>query len=252
MLGDSRPAWHGLWAFAATEARVQLHEYLSIASTVLVQVIFIFFVWLLAPPYLLPFALVGSMVFSAFVIGERVLNEAAYIRIDHKLNELYHASPLSPESYFLGMGIGVLTAYLPTLVFIGLLTEAVHPLSLAAGGLLLLVLIGVWLIASSLGYILSTLFRDMRAIWPYSTLLFNFFGVLPPVFYPLGLFPGWLAPLALVLPPSAGAALLMYVIGLESLSGGQVILAATALIIETLLLSVAAVFWSRRTSREGA
>ncbi len=251
MLAKASGAWKGLWAFAATEARVQLHEYLSIASTVFVQVIFIFFVWLLAPLSLLPFALVGSMVFSAFVIGERVLDEAAYIRIDHKLNELYHASPLSPESYYLGMGIGVLVAYLPTLTFLGLLTETVHPLAPLTAGLLILVLGTVWLIASSLGYILSTFFRDMRAIWPYATLLFNFFGVLPPVFYPLGLFPAGLSSLALALPPSAGAALVMCAMGLEPLSSGQILYAALALTIEAIALCSLAIYWSRRSSREG-
>ncbi|MCL5984688.1 MAG: ABC transporter permease [Candidatus Thermoplasmatota archaeon] len=245
------PSWKGLWAFAGTEARVQLHEYLSIATTVLVQMIFIFFVWLLAPPQLLPFAVVGSMVFSSFVVGERVLDEAAYIRIDHKLNELYHASPLTPESYFLGMGMGVLAAYLPPLVVLGVLSELVHPFTVLSLGVLVGTLALVWLIAASLGYVLSTFFIDMRAIWPYATLLFNFFGVLPPVFYPLGLFPSYLTEFALLLPPSAGAALVVHAMGLEPLSGGEIVLALTALLVEALLLSSFAIYWARKRTREG-
>jgi ABC-2 type transport system permease protein len=245
------PRWRGLGAFAATETRVQFHEYLSIASSILVQVIFIFFMWLLAPRSLLPFALVGSTIFSAFVIGERILDEAAYIRIDHKLNELYHASPMSPESYFLGMGIGVLAAYLPPLIFLAWMANLVHPFSVTSALVLLGALVGVWAFAASVGYALSTLFRDMRAIWPYATLIFNLFGVLPPVFYPLYIFPAALQPVALVMPPSAAAALVMHSLNLLSLSYGEVILAVCSIVVETVCAFTFTVYWSRRFSREG-
>lgn len=250
MRSSRQISWSGLWAFAATETRVQLHEYLSIASSILVQVIFVFFVWLLALP-LLPFALVGSMIFSAFVVGERVLDEAAYVRIDHKLNELYHASPMSPESYFLGMGMGVLVAYIPPMVMMGLIAEGVHPFNALSAGVLLLCLLAVWTIASSMGYALSTLFKDMRAIWPYATLLFNIFGVLPPVFYPLHIFPQPLWDVALVMPPSAAAALVMDAAGLQALTTSQMLLAAGALSVEAVGLFTFTVFWSRNFSREG-
>src|SRR6059058_5057060 len=89
----------------------------------------IVFVAILAPE-LLPVTLVGALVYSMFLIGQRVLNEAAYVRIDHKLNELYHASPLSPEGYFVGIAGGMLVAYLPpSLVLLGIL-ELIHPLGL--------------------------------------------------------------------------------------------------------------------------
>jgi ABC-2 type transport system permease protein len=240
----------GLGAFAATETRVQFHEYLSIASSILVQIIFIFFMWLLAPRSLLPFALVGSTVFSSFVIGERILDEAAYIRIDHKLNELYHASPMSPESYFLGMSLGVLAAYLPPLIFLAWMSNLVHPFSAVSALVLLGALVGVWAFAASVGYALSTLFKDMRAIWPYATLIFNLFGVLPPVFYPLYIFPAALQPVALAMPPSAAAALVMHSMNLLSLSVGEIVLATLAICVETLAAFLFAVYWSRRFSRE--
>src|SRR5688572_33400207 len=94
--------WSGSGVFLATEIRVQLHEWLAILTGTLTPGALLVFVWVLARD-LLPITLVGSLVYSVFLIGQRVLNEAAYIRIDHKLNELYHASPLSPEGYFVGI-----------------------------------------------------------------------------------------------------------------------------------------------------
>jgi ABC-2 type transport system permease protein len=241
--------WSGLGAFTATEMRVQFHEYLSISTSILTQVIFIFFMWLLDRP-LLPFALVGSTIFSSFVIGERILDEAAYIRLDHKLNELYHASPMTPESYFLGMGLGVFTAYLPPLVLLAGMSMWVHPFSAGAVGVFAGALIAVWFFAASVGYVLSTTFRDMRAIWPYASLIFNLFGVLPPVFYPLYVFPAALQPIALMMPPSAASALVMHSLGMLGMTTGQVILASVSLTVESVVLFIIAVYWSRRASRD--
>lgn len=241
--------WSGTAAFTATEARVQFHEWLAIATGTLVQAVLVVFVWVLAPE-ILAFALLGAMVYSAFLIGQRVLNEAAYVRIDHKLNELYHASPLSPESYFVGMSTGILVAYLPTVMIFVAVLQIVHPLSPLAWGFVALVLLAVWALSATIGYVVSTLFRDMRAIWPWASLLTNLFGILPPVFYPLDLVPeGWRA-VALVVPTSSGAALTTSAAGLGALTSGEFLLAAGSLFLEAAALFAFGVYWARRTARE--
>jgi ABC-2 type transport system permease protein len=239
--------WAGTGVFLATEVRVQLHEWLAILTGSTVQAVLVIFVAVLAPP-LLAFALVGALVHSFFLIGQRVLNEAAYVRIDHRLNELYHASPLSPEAYFLGMAGGVMVAYLPPVVlFLGLL-EVVHPLSPVAAATLAAALLAVWLFSSSLGYFISTLFKDMKTIWPYSSLLTNLFGVVPPVFYPLALVPPDLRWPFLLVPTSAAAALVNTAAGLEA--SPDLALAAGSLAVASSALLVFGSFWARRASRE--
>src|SRR5438552_14236194 len=137
--------WAGSGVFLATEVRVQLHEWLAIVTGTLTPGALIVFVAILAPE-LLPVTLVGALVYSMFLIGQRVLNEAAYVRIDHKLNELYHASPLSPEGYFVGIAGGMLVAYLPpTLVLLGIL-QILHPLAPLGWLVLAASPIGVWLV----------------------------------------------------------------------------------------------------------
>src|SRR5205814_941198 len=86
----------------------------------------------------------SALLYSMFLIGQRVWTEAAYVRIDHKLNELYHASPLSPEGYFVGIAGGMLVAYLPpSLVLLGIL-QILHPLDAVAGLTLIVCLLAVW------------------------------------------------------------------------------------------------------------
>lgn len=241
--------WRGLWAFSYTEFYVQAHEWLSVATSLVVQAVLLVFVRILAPQ-LLEVALLGSIVFSLFALGQRVQNEAAFIRIDHKLNQLYLASPLTAEGYFLGMSIGVLLAYLlPIAVLVGVAAELVG-ISLPTALLLLGVGTAIWLIASSIGYFVSTLFRDMRTIWPYASIFYNVFGVLPPVFYPITFLPVGLRTVALFLPPSAATGLLQWSVNRRALSIGQAELAGIVLVVETLVLVAFAVAWARRTVRE--
>src|SRR2546429_2069905 len=212
--------WSGSGAFFATEIRVQLHEWLAIVTGTLTPGALIVFVAILAAN-LLPITLIGALVYSMFLIGQRVLNEAAYIRIDHKLNELYHASPLSPEGYFVGIAGGMLVAYLPpSLVVLGIL-ELINPLGLVAGLTLAGCLLAVWAGSSTIGYVGSALFKGMKTIWPYSALLPKLFGIPPPVFYRLGSVPVEWRSVVLLLPTSAAAGPVDSPAGLQALTPDQ-------------------------------
>ncbi len=244
--------WTGMRTFLATETRVQLHEWLAIGTGSLVQAALLVFVWVLDAS-LLPLTVIGAMAYSVFLIGQRVLNEAAYIRIDHKLNELYHASPMSPESYFLGMSLGILVAYTPPLVVLFAILEFLRPIGLAAMGILVLALLGLWAFSASLGYFISTLFKDMKTIWPYSSLLTNLFGIVPPVFFPLSILTAkypWAWVPALLVPTSSATALVEATAGMEALTTTQYLVAAGSLAAEAGLMLLFGIFWARRTARE--
>src|SRR3989304_4776195 len=241
--------WAGPGVFLATQIRVQLHEWLAIVPGTLTPGALLIFVAILAPD-LLPVTLVGGLVYSMFLIGQRVLNEAAYIRIDHKLNELYHASPLSPQGYFVGIAGGMLAAYLPPSLVLLVIPEWLHPLSLVAALALVGCLLAVWAVSSAIGYVVSTLFKDMKPIWPYSALLTNLFGILPPVFYPLRLVPMELRALVLVVPTSAAAVLVQAAAGIETITADETILAAVSLVVEAIALFAFGIYWARRTARE--
>jgi len=247
-VGSPRP-FGGLRAFLWTEALVQAHEELAMATSMVVQGVLLVFVWILNPA-LIGVALLGAVIFSMFTMGQRVLNEAAYIRIDHKANELYLAGPLTAEGYFLGLSSGILLVYVGPVIAVGILADLVVHLTALELGVLVLLAGVVWVCAASIGYTLSTAFRDNRAIWAYSSLFFNVFGVLPPVFYPLDLFPSALRPIVLLMPPSAAASILQTMIGAAHPTPGQLDLAVVGLAVEVVALFLFAVLWARRTARE--
>jgi hypothetical protein len=241
-------AFRGLSAFFWTEALVQAHESLAMATSMVVQGVLLVFVWILAPG-LLGVAFVGAIIFSMFTMGQRVLNEAAYIRIDHKANDLYLASPLTPEAYFLGMSAGILLIYVTPVIVLGILATTVVHFTLAQGLVLFGLSAVVWVFSASVGYVFSTFFRDNRAIWAYSTLFFNVFGVLPPVFYPFVLWPKALDYVVLLMPPSAAAAIAQMSLGITHLTSGELALAVGGLLAETVVLFLFTIYWARRTVR---
>jgi ABC-2 type transport system permease protein len=239
----------GTGVFAATEVRVQFHEWLALLTGSLTQSVLVVFVWVL-DRNAVPLALIGAMVYSVFLIGQRLLNEAAYVRIDHKLNELYHASPLSPEAYFLGMAVGMLIAYLPSVLLFVVLLEIIYPLSALAWLVLVAVLASVWISSSALGYVISTLFKDMKTIWPYSSLLTNLFGIVPPVFYSLSAIPAAFQSYAVIVPTSGAANLVDMVASLEPMNAGLAEIAAIALFVEAVGMLLLGLYWARRSARE--
>jgi hypothetical protein len=244
----STRAFRGLGAFLWTEVLVQAHEELAMATSMLVQSVLLIFVWILNPS-LLGVAFVGAILYSTFTMGQRVLNEAAYVRIDHKANDLYLAGPMSPEAYFLGMAGGIMVVYLAPVIVLGVLATFVIQFTVAQGLLIFALAAVVWLFSASVGYVFSTFFRDNRAIWAYSSLFFNVFGVLPPVFYPYRLFPTYLHPIALLMPPSAAAGLVQSSLGITQLTSAEIALAVGGLVVETTVVFLFAIYWARRTVR---
>ncbi|MGI0054219.1 MAG: hypothetical protein ACREB9_02005 [Thermoplasmata archaeon] len=242
--------FRGTSAFFWTEVLVQAHELTAMATSMVIQGVVLVFVWILSPS-LLGVAFCGAILFSMFTMGQRLLNEAAYIRIDHKANDLYLASPLTPEGYFLGMAAGILFVYITPVIVMGILAEIVVQFTLLEALLLVALCACVWISSASIGFVFSTFFRDNRAIWAYASLFFTTFGVVFPVFYPFTLFPASIQPIALLLPPSAAASLMQVAIQAIPVVPSQIVFASVALVGETLALFAFAVYWVRRTVREG-
>lgn len=146
---------------------------------------FLFFLYVVAPHAVLPYGILGGVLFSTIYTGNGMLNDCAYMRLERQLQQVFVTSPLRPMSWVLGIGLGELAFTVPALgVFFVFLALAVP-----IGPLTVLALIGVvlltWLLSIALGFLISTFFRQLREIWPIGMVVFTVLSVLPPIFYPL-------------------------------------------------------------------
>jgi ABC-2 type transport system permease protein len=150
---------------------------------------FLFFLYVIASHALLPYGILGGVLFTALFTGNGMMNDCAYLRLERQLQQVFVASPMRPLAYVLGMALSELAFTVPALgLFLGILW-----LVTGVGLLAFLAVLGValltWLMATSLGFMISTFFRQLREIWPIGTVVFSVLGVLPPLFYPISVIP---------------------------------------------------------------
>jgi ABC-2 type transport system permease protein len=184
-------------------------------AIVLTPLSFLFFLYVIAPHSVLPFGIVGGVMFTALFTGNGMLNDCAYLRLERQLQQVFITSPLRPMGWILGMALSELAWTLPALVLFLLVLTLVVPI----GALTLLALVGVvlltWLLATSLGFLISTFFRTLREIWPVGTVVFTTLSVLPPVFYPLAEIPANFRWAAFIAPSTFASQLADHAAGLS-------------------------------------
>ncbi|MGA7861259.1 MAG: ABC transporter permease, partial [Thermoplasmata archaeon] len=157
---------------------------------------FLFFLYVVAPHSVLPYGVVGGVMFTALFTGNGMMTDCAYLRLERQLQQIFITSPLRPMSWILGMALGELAWTIPAIALFIVVLALVVPI----GVLSVLGLVGVilltWLLSTSLGFLLSTFFRQLREIWPIGMVVFTSLSVLPPIFYPIAAIPAnyrWVA-----------------------------------------------------------
>jgi ABC-2 type transport system permease protein len=177
-------------------------------------------VWLFATPFSFLFLLTvitngrafaiaaaGSLLLILVTVGTGLAGDAAWYRIELKLQDYFVASQVSQADYLLGIALAGLFYSMPA---VAVLTPLIIVLGLPLYNLPLAVLAGslVWLFTSTLGYLVSTYLPNSRNGWQAGLFMSTILGVLPPVFYPIEAVPKELVPLA-YLAPTTHASLIM-------------------------------------------
>ncbi len=178
---------------------------------------FLFFLFIIGQSIhsnLFQYGIVGGILFTSLFTGNGMLNDCAYLRLERQLQQVFVASPVSSVAYVLGMALSELAFTLPALaLFFGILA-VVHPVGvpsfLALGGIVLL----TWLLACTLGFLISTLFRQLREIWPIGNVVFSSLSILPPLFYPIAALPAAVRWVAFLAPSTFAGQLADWAVGL--------------------------------------
>jgi ABC-2 type transport system permease protein len=224
---------------------------LLIAAVFLTPFSFLFFLFVIAPRALFPFGVVGGVLFTALFTGNGMLNDCAYYRLERQIQQIFVASPMRPLAYVLGMALSELIFATPAMaLFVGIL-DYVHPLTGPAFAALIGVVLLTWLMACTLGFLVSTFFRQLREIWPIGTLIFSTLSVLPPIFYPIAVIPGAYQVFAFLAPSTFASQLAARAVGLPVATSASLgLLGAPAvellgLVVLTVLFGLAALFLAR-------
>jgi len=182
--------------------------------------ILVFFIYIFAEQAV-PEALIGGAISIMTMTGLSLQADIVWYRVELKFQDMAVASPISPTTYMIGMMISELTYSSPALALFLTLMAVRGMLPALSSPMFISSLLLCWISTAALGFYLSTHIADMRHVWALESLLSMVLSMLPPIYYPITLLPGWAQTLSMVVPTTHAALLAKDAAGLAGLSSPQ-------------------------------
>ena len=213
-----REAWYiGVWDSLPILRDPMILFILSLISFLPVFFLFLFSGGQAALP-----ALVGAVVLSLAFVGMGVAQSVYFNKHWFRFQDILVASPVSPLSYAFGLALSTLIAASPALVLsfgILLLSRPIGPLAFL---LVIAVSLLMWLAMVFVGYVIGLTTKNTRRANSIPQVLGFLLGFLPPVYYPVSLLPGFLQPVAMLVPSTHAAQLAKFYFGMIPLSSAEI------------------------------
>ncbi|MEM0157131.1 MAG: ABC transporter permease [Thermoplasmataceae archaeon] len=167
----------------------------------------LFIVFIISRGTLVKYAIVGGFIGLVASVALSSAGDAAFMRLQLRMQDLYVASRVNPSDYMLGLTLSYLMFSLPGIILYSILgyLENVFTLPdvLALVGILAVLVIST----SSISFIVSSSIKHVRNVWGIAGIMSVVMTVLPPTFYPYTYIPK-IAIYALSVSPVTPAAIL--------------------------------------------
>lgn len=192
------------------------------------------------------YGLAGAITMTAAQQGLFLGADLTSLKIDHKLQSIVVASPVSPFTYMFSIALSELAFAAPAVVVLAaIISYTTVGFGLLALLEMVLVIVLTWVMTSSIGFFLSTYVLNTRTAFITVSFISIVLSILPPVFYPISTLPPFLRPIAELIPTTHSANLIRSVMGMPS--GGSEIfvswLALPAFTLAFLLLALLKAKW---------
>ncbi len=178
-----------------------------VLTSLMMPISFLFIFFMISPHYV-EFAVLGGLLSVTVSSALIILPDAAHLRLQQKMHDLFIATRLEPLDYMLGLMSTELIFGMPSIILYIVIGLAYHFYTIPLLALTLVIVLLLYFAVASLGYILSFLPRHMRALWSYSGILIAIMTVFAPLYYPYMLLPKPIL-YAFMLLPSASASVLI-------------------------------------------
>ena len=168
-------------------------------------------------------SVVGAIVLSLAFAGIGSAQSVYFNKHWFRFQDIFVASRVSPISYALGLSVSTLIISLPALVIAFVILALDTPIG--AVGLLAVVAVAAltWMAMLLMGFALGASTKNTRRANSLPQLLGLLLGFLPPVYYPLDRVPGFLQPVAMLIPTTQAAQLSKYYAGLLTISPAEIL-----------------------------
>ena len=158
-------------------------------NTVLSPLSFLLLITFVSRGTLLGVGIEGGLIMSMFSSGMSLQADLSHLKNDFKLQDMVVSSPTPSIVYLVGMATSELIYSLPALVILVILAGIfVHP-GLVEAVELLAVFLTMFTTSIAIGFMLSTISKDIVQSFAFSRLISTLFSTLPPVYYPITYIP---------------------------------------------------------------
>ncbi len=189
----------------------------------------LFLVYMLSRGSLISYAIIGGFISMMSTNALSSAGDAAFFRLELKVQDLFVVSSISSTDYMLGIMLSYLVFSIPGIAVYAALSyiyKVLTPLSALA---LIAVILIMLVSTSSISFILAGMLTHIRNVWGIVSILSIVLSIIPPIFYPYTYLPKYIV-YVLALSPATPAAVIMQ--GLAGLQPLQPIM-AVILVAET-------------------
>lgn len=189
----------------------------------------LFLVYMLSRGALLPYAIIGGFISMISSNALSSAGDAAFLRLELKIQDLFVASKISSTDYMIGIMLSYLVFSFPGLLIyaiMGYIYRIFDPLSAI---ILVFVIICLIVATTSISFIIAGFLSHIRNVWGITAILSIVLTIIPPIFYPYNYLPKYAIYLLAVSPATPASVLMQGIIGLQPLQLSM----AAILVLET-------------------
>ncbi len=144
----------------------------------------LFLIYIITGGKLVQFAIIGGFIGLVATVALSSAGDAAFIRLQLRIQDLFVASRVEPSDYMIGLTLSYLIFSFPGIILYVVFGVADHLFTLYNSLVLAFVLIVLVVATSSLSFIISGIIKHVRNVWGIAAILSVVMTVLPPTFYP--------------------------------------------------------------------
>lgn len=175
----------------------------------------LFLVYIISGGALVKYALVGGFIAIVASVALQSSGDAAFFRLQLRIQDLYVASGVTPSDYMMGLTLSYLMFSLPGILLyavLGIIYGLFTPFSV----LMLVVVLSLLVIStSSISFIISSSIKHIRNIWGIAGILSILMTILPPTYYPYNAIPRVFLYLLSLTPVTPAAVVAQFSFGLS-------------------------------------
>lgn len=167
----------------------------------------LFIIYVISSGRLVPYAIIGGFISLVASVALSSSGDAAFFRLQLRIQDLFVASSITPVDYILGLTVSYLVFSMPGIVLYVGLGLFYHLFTLYSSIALALILMTLVMSTSAISFIIASSIGHIRNVWGIAGILSIVMTVLPPTFYPYTYLPK-LAIYVLSISPATPAAIL--------------------------------------------